>query len=160
MIDERVQTVSATVVAVDQATRQVTLKNEDGRQVVLRVGDEVRNLPQVKAGDKVRVSFYEATSGRLLRPGEALQVDGQEEIAAGRAPEGERPAAAIGRRVTTTATIASIDHDYPSVTLKDANGVETLVRVRDKARLKEVQVGDQVAITYTEGVAISVDPAE
>ena len=43
-------TATATVVKVDQKNRIVTLKGEDGTVEDIEVGDEVKNLPQVKAG--------------------------------------------------------------------------------------------------------------
>jgi len=51
---------TATVESIDQASRLVTLRGEDGHATTLLVSEEVRNLPQVKTGDKVTVSYYEA----------------------------------------------------------------------------------------------------
>lgn len=158
LIDQRLQTVTATVASIDQDSRHVTLKGDDGKTISFRAGEAVRNLPQVKVGDKVKVNFYEATSGRLLRPGEAPLDEPKVETMTVRSPEGELPGAAVRQKVTRTATIAAIDAKTPSVTLKESNGAETIVRVKDKTRLNEIKVGDKVAISYVEGVAISVEP--
>src|SRR5262245_17977573 len=48
---EKSQTATATVTAIDAATRRVTLRNETGNEFVVVCGEEVRNLPQVKVGD-------------------------------------------------------------------------------------------------------------
>jgi hypothetical protein len=46
-----VTAVTAQVQAVDLAKRIVTLKGPEGNVFDVKVGDEVRNLPQVKVGD-------------------------------------------------------------------------------------------------------------
>src|SRR5262245_12232577 len=43
-------TAVATVEAIDQKTREVTLKKESGELVTIVVSEEARNLPQVKKG--------------------------------------------------------------------------------------------------------------
>jgi len=53
-------TATARVKALDQQTRRVTLERADGSQVTLYADDSVRNLPQVKVGDAVTASYYEA----------------------------------------------------------------------------------------------------
>lgn len=160
IIEQRIQTVTATVEAINQETREVTLRGTDGNLLSFRAAEQVRNLPQVSVGDKVKVNFYEATSGRLLRPGETPPAEPTEVVQAVRSPDGEMPAAAIRRQVSKTATITSIDANTPAVTIKDQTGVTTTIRVRDRSRLNEIKVGDQVMISYTEGVAVSVEPAE
>jgi len=44
-------TVTATVVKVDQKTREVTLKGEDGEEFSFVASEDVKNLAQVKPGD-------------------------------------------------------------------------------------------------------------
>jgi hypothetical protein len=46
------------------------------------------------------------------------------------------------------------------VTLKWLNGNTETVKVQDPKNLEKVRVGDQVVITYTEAVAISVEKPE
>src|SRR5262245_58288245 len=65
-----VVTASATVEAIDQKSRMVTLKRADGERVRFRVSDEVKNLAQVKKGDQVTVTYYESVALRLRKPGE------------------------------------------------------------------------------------------
>jgi hypothetical protein len=44
-------TATAVVQAVDQKNRLLTLKGEDGKVFTIQVGDEVRNLTQMRVGD-------------------------------------------------------------------------------------------------------------
>ena len=48
--------VTATVEAVDMATRMVTLRGDEGDVLTFLASDEVRNLGQVEVGDQVTIS--------------------------------------------------------------------------------------------------------
>ena len=65
---ESVIETSATVESVDQQTREVLLRAPDGRTLAVMAGPEVRNLPELKAGDTVRVTYYESVAARLDDP--------------------------------------------------------------------------------------------
>src|SRR5678816_4167334 len=83
----------ATVEEVDAAKRTVTLKGPKGNVVPLTVGPEVRNLAQVKVGDKVRVRYAEALSLTLKKDGKELpSAKAASEMM--RAPAGGTPARA------------------------------------------------------------------
>src|SRR5829696_5407016 len=61
----------ATVVKVDQATREVTLKLDDGQEASFMAGPDVKNLPQVKAGDVVHVKYSEVLEYKVHKGGTA-----------------------------------------------------------------------------------------
>ena len=63
---------TATVTAVNQSTRMVTLKGPEGNSVTFKASDEVRNLAQVKVGDEVKFAYYESLAVRVLKEGEAF----------------------------------------------------------------------------------------
>lgn len=158
-VGENLVSATAKIKAVDLKTRHVTLQRADGSVVKFAVGDSVRNLPQVKAGDEVNVTYYESLAYEVRKAGEGEPVAAVTEGAA-RAPLGEKPAALIGRATTMTATIAAIDKAVPTVTLRAPSGELTTFKVRDPQKLDRVSVGDLVNITYTEAVAISVSTPE
>ena len=148
--------VTATVTKIDQTTRQVTLKTADGREVSFVADPAVRNLPQVKAGDQVVATYTEALAYEVKKGG---TPGASATIAGGTASPGSQPAAAIGRQVTLTVTIAAIDPAVPSVTFKGPEGNTRTIKVQRPERLQGVAVGDTVDVTYTEALAIKVDPA-
>jgi Cu/Ag efflux protein CusF len=158
-VGENVVTATAVVKKIDQKTRMVTLQRADGSDITFRVDDSVRNLPQVKAGDEVTVTYYESLAYAVRKPGDA-QVGAVVAEDVARAPKGERPGAAVGRVTTVTTTIAAIDKKAGTVTLKGADGEPTVVKVRDPANLDRVSVGELVEITLTEAVAIAVEPPQ
>lgn len=149
-------TATARVKAIDQQTRRVTLERADGSEVTLYADNTVRNLAQVKVGDEVTTTFYESLAYEVKKPGTAVPGATVTEATA-RANPGEKPAG-VGERVTTVvATIADIDKAAGTVALQGPTGKATTIKARDPRNLDRVAVGDLVEITYTEGVAVSVE---
>ncbi len=155
---EETVSVHATVTAINQKTRMVTLKGSDGEETSFRVDDSVKNLPQVRKGDIVTASYYRAIAARIRKPGEAnpsVTSGGGLETA----PLGEKPAGVHAETVQVTATVTKIDRAKQEVTLRGPRGKSVVVAVKDPANLEKVKKGDLVEITYTEAVAISVAKA-
>jgi hypothetical protein len=146
--------VAATVKSVDQATRQVVLTTEEGQEVSFIAGEEVRNLPQLKAGDTVTVTYAEALAYEVRKGGSAVAA--ATEVIGGRAEPGAKPAAALAQQTTLTVMITAIDKAAPSVTFKGANGETRTIKVLHPEKLEGVNVGDTVEVTYTEAMAIKV----
>ena len=158
-VGQNIVSATATVKAIDLKTRHVTLQRADGSVVKFVAGDEVRNLPQVKVGDQVTVTYYESLAYEVKKPGTA--VPGARSPRGWVAPSSGRSRAAPPGGVTTlTATIAGIDKEAKTVTLQTADGETTTIKVRHPEKLDQVSVGDLVEITYTEALAISVEEPE
>jgi len=154
----RVVEMQATVTAIDMATRTVTLKGADGAETAIQVDERARNLPQVKVGDVVKVAYVQALAWKLSKSTKA-EPTVQVEEAADRAKEGEKPGGVAGRRVSATVTIEAIDTANGTVTLKGPQGYSRTVKALNPDNLRKVKVGDLVDITYTEAVALKVEPA-
>jgi Cu/Ag efflux protein CusF len=152
---------TATVTAIDQASRLVTLQAEDGSAVTVKVSDEVKNLPQVREGDKVTVSYYQALAAEVKKPGEGVQGV-QTDVAAGSAQPGSMPAAGAGVVMRTTVVIDSVDTKSNTVTFTRTDGEQRTVAVESpegQTFIKGLKKGDHVEVAYTEALAIEVKPA-
>jgi hypothetical protein len=149
--------VTATVLKVDQATREVTLKGDDGKEYSFVAGDEVKNLAQVKAGDVVTVTYAEALVYEVKKGGAAVAPSTA--VAGAAARPGEKPAGVIARETTVTVLIVAIDASVPSVTFQGPKGNQRTLKVLHPEKLQGVSVGDTVQVTYTEALAIKVDEA-
>ena len=158
MIQENTVSTTATVEKIDYKTRKVTLRGPDGKLTTITAGEQVRNLAQVKKGDVVAITYYESLAYEVVPAGQGAPGVSVVEDAA-RAKPGERPAGAAAQAVTVTSTIEAIDKDTPAVTLKGPDGKTVAIKVRDRSKLDHVKVGDLVSLTYTEAVAIGVEPA-
>ncbi len=152
---------TATIESIDQASRLVTLRGEDGSGTTVKVSDEVRNLSQVKAGDQVVVSYYEAIAAEVKKPGEGVQGV-EADVSAVRAEPGAMPGGGAGVLLRTTVTIDSVDTQFNTVTFKNSDGLLRTVAIKTPAGqkfIKGLKKGDQVEVAYTEAFAIEVKPA-
>jgi hypothetical protein len=149
-------TVTATVTAIDQKTRAVTVKTTDGKEYSFVAGDAVKNLAQVKQGDIVTATYTEALVYEVKKGGKA---GAEQAVAGGTAATGKKPAAAIGQQTTVTVVITAIDTKVPSVTFKGPAGNTRTIKVQHPEKLQGVKVGDTVEVTYAESLAISVETA-
>ncbi len=156
-VGENLVSATAKVKAIDLKTRHVTLQRADGSVVKFVAGDQVRNLPQVKVGDDVNVTYYESLAYEVKKPGDSAPGASVAEGVA-RAKLGEKPGGASVQVTTVTTTIAGIDKAAQTVTLRGPDGDLSTVKVRYPENLNRVAVGDLVNITYTEALAISVEP--
>ena len=156
-IVEAVQ-VSAQVVSIDKATRTVTLKGPQGNTVDIVAGDEVKNFDQIKLGDFVVARYLQALTLELRKTKvKAGEPTVREEAA--RAKPGERPAVAGAREVTAIADVIGVDAKKSTITLKGPRGNVVTLDVQNPDQFKVVKKGDQVEVTYTEALALSVEPA-
>jgi Cu/Ag efflux protein CusF len=154
----RVVKATAQVVSIDSASRTVTLKNPHGDVVDVVAGDAVRNFDQIAVGDFVVVRYAEALSLELRKTkGPAGAPTVREEAA--RAKPGERPAAVSARQVTAIADVTAVDPKKSTITLKGPRGNVVTLAVRNPDQFKVVKKGDQVEVTYTEAIALSVERA-
>ena len=150
------KTVTATVANIDPKTREITLKTEDGKEHSFVAGDAVKNFGQIHKGDMVTATYAEALAFEVKKGG-TMRAD--ETVMTESAKPGEMPAGVIARKTTVTVAIVAIDPDLPSVTFKGPAGNTRTVKVLHPERLKGVSVGDTVDITYTEALAMKVEPA-
>lgn len=151
-------TKTATVEAINQKDRKLTLKGPEGKVVEVKVGPKVQNFSQIKVGDQVTARYYESVAVDVRKPGEPGPSVTQRQ-AMGAAQPGEKPAGYVADRITVMATVTAIAPDRSSITLKGPEGKTKDVKIRDPKEIQNVKVGDQVRITFTEAMAVSVDKA-
>jgi hypothetical protein len=151
-------TLTATVVAIDAATRTVTLKGGSGKVVDIVVPPEAKKFDQVKVGDLVTVEYARALTLALKKSGDGIRGSTSQTATAG-APAGAVAGGAAARQVTILANVTAVNKKEGFVTLRGPKGNSFDLDVPDAGQLKLVKVGDQVEAVYTEAMAITVDPA-
>jgi len=157
---EDATTVSATIEAVDAAHRMITIHVEGEEPATIEAGPEVKNFDQIKVGDQVVVTYYEALAAELKKPGE-VPSGVNEQVAAGTAKPGEKPAALVGHEVKTKVIITEVDKKAHTVSFVGPYGkirTVTAERPEGKEFVSKLKKGDEVEVTYTEALAISVEP--
>jgi hypothetical protein len=158
VVKERTAVMTATVQAIDLEKRIVTLKGPKGEVRDIKVGEEARNLPQLKVGDLVKVKYYESLAVEVMKPGTASAAG--EKSAIVRNKPGEMPGGMAARQSTVTATVTAIDKKKGTISLKGPDGKTVVAKAEDPKNLDKVKVGDDLMITYTEALAISVEKAK
>lgn len=153
-----VLSVTGEITAVDVANRIVSIKGPRGNINDLRVDPAVRNLEQVKVGDRVRLSYRIGVALALVKGGDGIRERIETESATV-AAKGARPGGVATTRTTIVANVFALDRKKNIATLRGPSGQLVDVHVRDPQVLKDVKVGDQVVANFTESVALSVRPA-
>jgi hypothetical protein len=151
------ETVTATVEAVDTATRTVTLKLADGTYETIVAPASVERFDAIKVGDTLTARYYDNIILRVKKPGEKDVDTGGEALT--KTP-GTSPGVTAAKQRTITATITAIDMSVPSITLAGPNGWKYSSRVQDVAALKTVKVGDKLDITWTEALLVGFTHAK
>ncbi len=146
--------VTASIEAIERASRSVTLKKDNGEYVTITVPKDVVKFDAMKVGDKLTVRYYDNIVLRLKAPGEKAQ---DSDSAAVTGTAGVKPGGTAATQRTITATITQLDPKIPSITFTGPNGWKYSSKVQDTEALKKVKVGDRVDITWTEAVLISVE---
>jgi hypothetical protein len=162
---ESTEEVSATVEAIDVQKRLLSLVGPDGEKVTVEVAPQVRNLAQVKVGDRVVARYYKALAAELRSRGDGTGSTQAPvyEATASRAAEGERPAGMVGAQAHQTVRITSVDTKNNVVNFYGSDGLARSVPVKSpqgKEFIGKLKAGDEVELTYTEAVALSVEPAK
>jgi hypothetical protein len=151
----------AVVESVNERTREIALRGQHGERVVVTAGPEVRNLAQLRRGDRVVVTYGETLAVEIAPPGSGWPPL---EVAEGavRAPPGQRPGAAAGRQVRARVRIEAVDGGTGRVAFIGPGGVRRVVTPREPEMVdfaRRLRPGDEVDVTYTEAAAVRVEPA-
>jgi hypothetical protein len=162
---EGTEEVSATVQAIDVNTRMVVLRGNDGNEFALVVDPAVRNLEQVNVGDRVVTRYYESLGAQLRKRGDGsgdTQAPAVSTTAA-RAADGAKPSVTSSMQSSQTVRITNVDEKNHIVSFYGSDGLARVLPVRSpqgQEFIAKLKAGDEVELTYTEAVAMSVEPAE
>jgi len=149
-------TLTVKIVGLDAAARIVTVKDKAGDMWTFKVSKDVQNLDQVKVGDSIVVKAFEAVAVSIRGP-KAGPPDAEVTAAAVTAAKGQLPAGAEVESVTLQGKITKVDMKKSTITVKGPEGKTMNFKVKDPAALKAIKKGDDIDLTYVEGLAISVE---
>jgi DNA-binding beta-propeller fold protein YncE len=147
---------TATITAIDKATRGLTLKGPKGNEIKLTAGPDVKNFDQLKVGDTVAAQYVEALVLELKKGG-GKPVARTEQSGMARAKPGEAPGGAMVSKVTVVGDVIALDAATQKVTVRGPHRTVDL-HVRDPEQFKLISKGDQIEATYAEAMAIAVTP--
>jgi NADPH-dependent 2,4-dienoyl-CoA reductase/sulfur reductase-like enzyme len=146
---------SATIESIDAKTREIILKDSEGKKVEFVAGPEVRNFDQLKKGDVVTIDYGAALAMRLAKTTSKTRARSVTE-GMKRAEPGAMPGGVITREVRVVASVEAIDAKASMVTLRGPEHTVSM-KVEDPKMLEGVKVGDMVEAVYAEAMAIKVE---
>ena len=149
-------TATAIVQAVDLENRQLVLRGKGDSLHTMAVSEKVRNLPKIKAGDRIELTYYEAlalaleksATGPTARRGATGNKPGE---------AGRQPAGVAREDIEIVADIARIQPKTHKVTLRSTQGVVTL-KAPKNIDISKFKVGDRVKADYVPALAVAVRP--
>ena len=151
---------SFTVDAVDVPHRTVTLKDSGGSAGTFTVGEEVKRLSEIKAGDTLVVQYHVGVLAELREPNaeeKAAPIHVYEGLS--RAPSSVPPTGALTRSVRVVTTIDALDKTAQTVTLKGPRQGTLTAKVEDTALFPTLKVGQPVVATFAEQLVLAIEPA-
>ena len=150
-VSAEVVTATAIVQKIDKDARTVTLKGEQGNMVDVKVGPNV-DLAKLKVGDKVNAAYYQEIAVALSKSGEHPTKTTQTVTGRG---------GVTAQQTTVTAKVLAVDTAANKVVIRNPEGQTHVIEVTDpgmQAQLGKIKAGDSVDVTYTQAVAVSVEP--
>jgi len=162
---ENTQEISATVEAVDVQKRLLSLRDKSGEKVTVEVSPEVRNLPQVKVGDQVVARYYESLAAELVKRGDESGTTQApvKDAAIGRSPLGAKPGVVMGTENRQTVRITKFDKKANVIHFYGSDGLARSIPIKSPEGQEfagKLKPGDEVEVTYTEALAVTVEPAK
>jgi hypothetical protein len=150
---------SASVEAVDVSNRLITLKGPRGNVGVYKVGEQVKRLSEIRAGDTITAEYKVAAVAELREPtAEEKNAPLAVVTGAGRAGSEAPPAAGIGRIVRAVTTIEALDRPAQNLTVKGPLEGIVSVHVDDAATFGHLHIGQTIVVTFGETLTLSVEP--
>ncbi len=147
--------VTARVVFKDNAKRQVTLKNSDGKEQTFDVPKDAVNYDQVSPGDLVVITLVEQLAIAVFDA--SVKIEQGEAAVLARAEKGQKPAGAIVSVTQIRGKVTAIDLAKRTATVAIDNGPVRVVPVRDDIDLSKNKVGDQVVMRITLAMELRVE---
>ena len=150
-------TTTATVTAIDAATRKVTLASPSGSKTTYKAGPEVVNFAQIQVGDQVKATVTEEAAVFIGSGQPPSDIAG---MGVALAPVGSKPGGVLVDTMQVTAKVTAVNAKQHKVTLQFADGSTKQVKVGKKVDLTKVPVGTDLTVQISEGLAISVQKAQ
>jgi hypothetical protein len=147
--------VTATVTAIDAATRKVTLVTPDGKKNTVTAGPDVVNFGQIQVGDQVKATVAEQLVVFVRRLGEPSNDGAAAAVAL--APVGAKPGVLMANTVEVTAKVEALDPEHRKATLRFPDGTSKTLTVRKDVDMTKGKIGDDIVFRTTEALAITVE---
>jgi hypothetical protein len=153
---ERVEKLSATVKAVDRATRSITVQDASGATETFVAPPEMKRFDEIAPGDTIAAEVSQTLLLEYQPPGSET-VEPTLVVAAERQPAQAAPGGTATAGVRSTVTITSIDLSSRLVGFQGPNGRSFQVKASPELKIEKLKVGDRLIATYLEATALRLE---
>jgi hypothetical protein len=143
-------TTTAKVEKIDKANGTIMLKSAGGRSLDVKAGPAV-NMDRLKVGDTVAAAYFDEVAVSIDKTSGPPRMTTKAVERAG----------VTAMQSTVTSRIISVDAAKNTVTIRGPKGAEHTLKVEDpglQSHLKDIKPGSNFDVTYTQAVAVSLEP--
>jgi len=151
--------VNARIDVIDHDARELTLVDAGGGTATVRFGPEIDSFDRLTVGDTATFRYYESVAYAIRKPGQPSVLPSTTDEPVVARGQGPNPAVTLSRQQTARLTIVSVDPRGPSVTVLTQDGRRLSFRPFQQADVARLEIGDQMDVTYTQALVISVLPS-
>jgi Cu/Ag efflux protein CusF len=149
--------VTAKVVGIDPAAHTLTLQMPEGNTRTFRFSKNVKNLAQLKVGDKITATLTDALAVWVQKKGGPPSATERMTESVMLTPKGVPEAAVATKTVRITGKIHHVDTQNRTVTIALPDNRSKTFKVGSNVKnLASLKAGDDVVVRYTEALVISV----
>jgi len=148
---------SVTIQSIDKAHRLVTFRDADGNTDTVVAPPEVKRFNELKAGDKLNLSYYQSRVFTLKKRGyEPPKPTGTSGTVIARR-ETDTPAAIAAEQTTQIVTVKSTDLANGLISVVTEDGRVYRRKLEDKSLLQGVVADDRIEITHTQALLAEIE---
>jgi hypothetical protein len=151
-------TITAKVLEVDVPKQKLVLESDTGVRSVVKVDSKVKNFKNIKKGDIVKIEQIESLALSLTKKEKGEKPSAEVITEKSTAPTGSKPAMESVESTQVTAEVVKVDLAKSWIELKGPEGNILGLKAKDPKNLEGIKKGDMIAATYTEALAVSVEP--
>jgi len=161
---DQTTTINAVVETVDPNSRELLLRGDSGAQsgrlLSMVVSPRVQRLNQIRPGDHVTVTYYQAIAAQVVNAFSGASQTA-ETASVYRGETATRPNGEVTRVRRGRVTITAVNPASNTVSFIGPANIERTVTARNpqvQGFIRQLRPGQQVDIVYEEALAISVEP--
>ena len=142
------------LVSLDRAKRVAVMKGPNGGTMTMQIPKEAQNLDRVQPGDKFKLRYIQGLALSLNKGG-AASVNQVQQVKL--APKGGRPGGTVVDTKQLTTVVTSVDRPTRTIAIRGPDSQPVSLKVSDDVKsFDQIAVGDTIAITYTEALAMEM----
>jgi hypothetical protein len=159
VLSEQYNTRVGKVLEINEAKRHLVVQGESGMKWDVTASPQVKNFSQIKKGDMIKIQTTDSVAITLTKKEKGEKPSAEVATIKTSAPAGSKPSAEAMEMKEITAEVVKVDAAKGWIELKGPLGNTLAMKAKNPANLEGVKKGDMIAATFTEEMAISVEPA-